>query len=68
MSIPIVPSTIIVSVPFTVQRREPVDVLCRILEVREGYFGRIDWLVEPVAGSGKTWVDSRRCKRAEEEA
>ena len=67
MSIPIVPSTIVVVVPFTVRAGEVIEVLCRILEVREGYFGRIDWQVEPVSGSGRTWVDSRRCKRVETE-
>ena len=53
-------------VHFTVRRGESIDVLCRIVGIEDRYFGRIDWLVEPVSGSGKTWVDSRRCKRAED--
>lgn len=38
-----------------------ISYYARITDVRPA-FGRIDWKVKPVAGTGEAWVDASRCR------
>ena len=50
-------------VAFSVGRQAPVLVSCRLLDCRQ-VFGRVEYLVEPVAGQGAAWVSENRISSA----
>ena len=46
---------------------DQIDVACIVRDVKSSY-GRVRLLVEPVAGSGRQWVETSRLRAAESNA